>query len=199
MQVRNGTETAVRQLLESRSRPAPGGWLARLTGQRQAKPACCACALCELDALALALNKLPPRYARADQPAGGRRPDPEKLRQALDAALTKVARRPKHKPSSPVDDDGALRLRNFALEEALVILESLAGRLGTVCLCEECRADTLAIALNRFPPKYGVELRGVVLLPPHQKEFLRHELEQLLEKAARFVTSRSPHGDSDGA
>lgn len=112
--------------------------------------------------------------------------------------MMKVGRRPKHEPFSPVEDDGALRLRNFVLEEATALLEAIAGRLPRVCLCEECRAEAFTIALNRLPPKYGVELRGVVLLPPHQKEFLQHGLEQLLEKAARFVASRSRHGAETG-
>jgi hypothetical protein len=163
-------------------------------GQQQERRKGCTCALCEIDALAFALNSLPALYCLGHHYGiAAQKIDPEKVKQAVEGAFLRVNRRPRHSPSAPELDPDLLRLRNFALEQAAVVLERLAAGMRPVCFCEECREDIVAYALNRVPPRSGVERRGVLRMPPHQMDFLRDELERILAKAAKLIAANPRH------
>jgi hypothetical protein len=57
----------------------------------------------------------------------------------------------------------------------------------------DCQEDTLAYALNRVAPKYGVEVKGRRRLPPHLMEFIRHDLAAAILNAARVVAANPRH------
>jgi len=154
----------------------------------------CWCALCEADVIALALNNLPPRYCRGDnfgyaaaQGYVGR------VREAVRLALEKVSRRPKHRPGAPDRFRAEARLEDFALKIGNVLVgSSFVGAEGA-CSCEGCRADALALALNRYPPKYGVSSPGRASYQANFEDFIRHELGNALVKAREIISAHPNH------
>lgn len=160
-------------------------------GERR-KP--CWCAVCEADVIALALNNLPPCYCRsrnfgyaAAQGFAGR------VREAVDRALDKVTRRPRHRPDAPDRYRAEARVEDFALK----IGSSLAGTAPPgeegACFCEGCRADALALALNRYPPKYGVSWQGRASYQENFEDFIRHEIGQALLQARQVIWANPNH------
>ena len=61
------------------------------------------------------------------------------------------------------------------------------------CTCEHCCADTLAMALNRYPSKYGVELEGSLKFPARERASIRRELGLIMNHAAEVVAERPRH------
>ena len=57
--------------------------------------------------------------------------------------------------------------------------------------------DTLALALNRWQPKYGVEVLGRRRIPPHQLEFIQHDLLTVLSESARSIGLNPRHDGKD--
>lgn len=162
--------------------------------RRQDGPAAsaCRCLLCETDVVALALTLLPPLYCRTESfgtavelvRAG-------KIHDAVQAALKRVMLRPKHRSGVP-GPARELSLVNYAWEVGSELVGVALGRAAAGCSCGECRADTLAYALNRYPAKYGVRQGGRQSLHPTYLEFMRRELGLLIGQAASVVSSR-PH------
>jgi competence protein ComFB len=154
----------------------------------------CWCSLCETDVTALALTSLPPLYCMEHSYGMmGRKVMPGTIRGAVQKAASRVKVRPKHRPGSPDLRDEKVRLANFAFEEGSALVRSVLMTSSAPCSCHQCQADTLAFALNRFPPRYGVMTNGHTRFPDLQREFIRHELELLLTQAARIVAARPHH------
>lgn len=154
----------------------------------------CWCSLCEMDIFALALNQLPPRYCHernfgctASQGYG------EVVRSAVARAVQKVSRRPKHRPGRPpslVDD---IRMENFAQKVGTTLVRAAHSPEASVCVCDQCQADALAYALNRYPPKYGVSYGGRESYQSNYVDFIRHEIGQALTKAMAVVRLHPHH------
>jgi hypothetical protein len=86
---------------------------------------------------------------------------------------------------------------DFGIREGAVMVRPLLQRLEESCTCPRCRADVLAFGLNRFQPRYGVEVQGKLRMPPHEMEFIRHELRSVLWKAAGTIAANPRHGDGE--
>lgn len=152
----------------------------------------CWCAQCEADMQALALNHTPPRYVRqetfghATSDGAG-----EIALKAVSLAYERVSQRPKHRPGVPDRSRSGAEVKNFALSiGAEMVVSAMAG---APCSCEQCRADTLAFALNRYPPKYGVSSSARPSYQENFTTFISHELGQLLAAAAKVVTANPKH------
>ncbi len=155
---------------------------------------CCWCDLCTMDVTALSLTTLPPRYCleRTYGPPG------EQFYKvtvvpAVEKASARVKVRPKHRPGWREAHLHSIRMINFALEEGSSLVHTVMVENDIPCACTQCQADTLALALNGFPPLYGVEFDGVSNLPAAQREFFRHDLSMVLANAAKTVSVQPHH------
>jgi hypothetical protein len=154
----------------------------------------CWCPRCEADMIALALNSLPPRYCRganfgfaASQGYG------RQVAEAVSQAVEKVSRRPKHRPGAPDRFRSEARLEDFGLKIGCAIVGHSFSVGEGGCTCEGCRADALALALNRYPPKYGVSSPGRASYQENFEDFIRHELGQVLTKTSQVVNANPHH------
>jgi hypothetical protein len=180
--VKNDMETLVRREVGRRRKER--------AGERDR----CWCPLCEADIIAFALNRLPPRYCRgvnfgcaASEGFGGR------VAVAVDQALEKVSRRPKHRPGAPDRFRSEAWLEDFGLKIGGAIVGHSFDAVAASCCCAGCQADALAIALNRYPPKYGVSSPGRASYQSNFEDFIRHELGQELSRACRVVSANPNH------
>jgi hypothetical protein len=154
----------------------------------------CWCPLCEADITALALNHLPPRYCRgvnfgyAASHGFGRQ-----VTEAVRMALDKVGQRPKHRPGAPDRFRSEASLEDFGLKIGCTIVDHSFAAANGACSCDGCRADALAFALNRYPPKYGVSTPGRTSYQANFEDFIRHELGQALTKACRVISTNPQH------
>lgn len=166
----------------------------RRKGDRAEHRSHCWCPLCEADVIALALNHLPPRYGRGENFGyAASQGFARRVAEAVRLALDKVSQRPKHRPGAPDRFRSEARLEDFGLKIGCTIVgHSLAAADGA-CTCEGCRADALAFALNRYPPKYGVSSPGRASYQEKFEDFIRHELGQTLTKACRLVCANPNH------
>ncbi len=154
----------------------------------------CWCSVCEADVSALALTTLPPRYCLEQSfLMAQERTMPGRVATAVQQAMVRVIARPKHRPGIPSYYPQRIRVVNFAMEEGSALVRSVMVNSSAPCLCVQCLADTLAFALNRFPPLYGVECDGTLKFPPDRREFFRHDLILVLEQAARAVALHPHH------
>jgi len=155
----------------------------------------CWCPLCEIDIVALALTLLPPLYCRtASHGNAGGLVRTGTITDAVQSALKRVDLWPKHRPGSKPLVRDMVSLVNYTFEVGSTMVGSALGLSTTGCTCNECRSDTLAYALNRYPAKYGVIRDGKRSLHPTYLDFMRFELGMLINQAARVVSS-SPHHD----
>ena len=187
MQIKNELEEVVhKSVLELKERGNGGGQH-------------CWCVLCEADVTALALTSLPPRYATVYQePAEMKKEKSITVENAVRRSRKCVSHRPKHRLSSPENWPSRVRLVNYNYEEAISRLASFARLSDQYCSCALCHSDTIAYALNRYPPRYGVMYSGRTKLPGYQLDYLRHELDLVLTHAAGIVASSPRHqGRSD--
>lgn len=153
----------------------------------------CGCPRCEADVAALALNRLPPRYCHGNSYGqAALQAYGEMVRTVVERAFEKVRLRPKHRPGKP-DHGTDARVLNYAKEIGDNIVGPLLAQRGAACACLECRADTLALALNRYPPKYGVASAGRESYQANFEDFIRHEMTQALAEAAAVVEARPHH------
>jgi hypothetical protein len=169
--------------------------VARVKQEGSPDNVCCWCELCEIDIVALALTLLPPLYCRSaicSHAAGLIRAGT--ISNAVQSALKRVGLRPKHRPGTLPTLRDEIALVNFTFEVGARMVGPALGLSDAGCNCDECRADTLAYALNRYPAKYGVIKNGKRSLHPTALEFMRLELGMLINQAARVVSSH-PHHD----
>jgi len=155
----------------------------------------CWCPLCEIDIVALALTLLPPLYCRTatyGHAAGLIRAGT--ISDAVQSALKRVGLCPKHRPGTLPTLRDEIALINYTFEVGSSMVGQALGLSATGCSCDECRSDTLAYALNRYPAKYGVIRDGRRSLQPTYLDFMRYELGLLINQAARVVSTR-PHHD----
>jgi hypothetical protein len=165
-----------------------------LRTQAPAAGAGCWCPLCRADTMALALSSLPPRYAtRRAVHAALEQPVPARILDDVVHARARVGRYPKHAPGAAVAPDEPVWVVNFPLEEGLRAVGAIIRRGDGPCDCWNCRCDTVAIALNRYPAHYGVEYRGRTDLLERDRARMRTELAVLLECAARLVGTVPRH------
>lgn len=155
----------------------------------------CWCPLCEIDIVALALTLLPPLYCRTENSAHAAGPiRPGTISDAVQSALKRVDMWPKHRPGTQPTRPDNIALVNYTLEVGTAMVGPAIGRTAAGCSCDECRSDTLAYALNRYPAKYGVARDGKRSLHPTYLDFMRFELGMLINQAARVVSTH-PHHD----
>ena len=183
MGIRNEMEQLVRdEVARARSEGGPG-----YTG--------CWCPLCEMDIVALALTLLPPLYCRTatyGHAAGLIKAGT--ICDAVQSALKRVALWPKHRPGASPAGRAELGLINYTFEVGSQLVGEALDHSAAGCACDECRADTLAYALNRYPAKYGVARDGRRSLHPTYLDFMHYELGMLINQAARVVSAH-PHHD----
>jgi hypothetical protein len=155
----------------------------------------CWCPLCEIDIVALALTLLPPLYCRAGSSGHtARLIRAGTISDAVQSALKRVGHMPKHRPGKQTPSRDEIALVNYTYEVVAPMVGPALGLSATRCTCEECRFDTLAYALNRYPAKYGVNQGGRRSLHPTYLDFMRYELGMLINHAARVVASHPHHG-----
>lgn len=206
MKVKNEMETVVRAEVArlKQGRYAAPSWLPRslaegslswLTGMTRGGNFACGCPHCAADVLALSLCRLPVRYCLSLHYGVGGRVEAAKVRQQVRDALRRVDSRPRHAARDLVSEGSEIRLVDFGIREGALMVGPLLQRLEEGCTCSRCRADTLAFGLNRFPPRYGVEVQGRLRMPPHEMEFIRHDLRTVLWKAAGTIATNPRHRD----
>jgi hypothetical protein len=182
MIIRNSMEEAVRSELA-----------------RSDREGICRCPLCEADALALALTSLPPQYC-ASRPH--RSPSEvhafDLVPLGVTEAIERVQRNPRHEGGPGEATPLSPRIVNFNLEEGVAALSTVMEESSSPCTCKQCRADTLAIALNRYPSKYGIDVGRAAALPPKERESIRRELARMMNHAARVV-AEEPRHDRQGS
>jgi hypothetical protein len=182
MKLTNSMETAVRF------------HLTRLRATASSGDGTCWCTLCRADMMALALTRLPPRYAT-------RRPSDIAADQQLTAAVRdgvalsrdQVSRFPKHAQGSAAAADDPVWVVNFPLEEAFRAVDAVLRRHEGACDCWNCRCDMVAFALNRYPGCYGVEHEGQTHLFEEDRVQMRGEIGSFLDLAARVVMTVPRH------
>jgi len=169
--------------------------VARAKAEGGAGYAGCWCPLCEIDIVALALTLLPPLYCRTatyGHAAGLIRAGT--ISDAVQSALKRVDLWPKHRPGTLPTSRDEVALINYTFEVGSQMVGPALGLSASGCDCDECRSDTLAYALNRYPAKYGVSRGGQRSLHPTYLDFMRYELGMLIHQAARVVSTH-PHHD----
>lgn len=169
--------------------------VARVKDEGSAGYVRCWCRLCETDVVALALTLLPPLYCRTG--ASGHTLKLIRagtISDAVQSALKRVAHLPKHRPGTWPASPDEVTLVNYTYEVVAPMVGPALGLSATRCTCENCRFDTLAYTLNRYPAKYGVILSGRRSLHPTYLDFMRYELGMLINHAARVVASHPHHG-----
>ena len=183
MKLTNAMESSVREHLNE------------LRSQATAGDGTCWCPLCRADMMALALSRLPPRYATrrsADVDADAR--VAELVHAEVLRAVLHVGRHPKHAVDGALPAGSPVWVVNFPLEESFrAIGAMLRGREGA-CDCWHCRCDMVAFALNRHPSRYGVEHGGLTHLFEDERRKMRAELSSFLDLAIRVVTTVPRHG-----
>jgi len=153
----------------------------------------CWCPQCEADISALALNQLPPRYCRAANLGyAASEGYGAKVAAAVDQAILKVNQRPRHRSGGAVKSASDTSCEDHALKVGRTLVGTAFSALGGVCSCDDCRADALALALNRYRTKYGVASPGRPSYQENFSDFTRHEIGELLASACRVV-STNPH------
>lgn len=154
----------------------------------------CWCPLCETDIVALALTQLPPLYCRTETyghaagliSAG-------KISDAVQSALKRVGLWPKHRPGTAPASREIVTLINYTYEVGTPLVGPALNNAAPGCDCDDCRADALAYALNRYPAKYGVIRAGRRSLHPTYLDFMRYELGMLINQAARVISAHPHH------
>jgi hypothetical protein len=186
VKLRNATERVVRETVD-RKKPA---------GSTDSNSGCC-CPLCESDVMALSLGSLSPHYCTDfdyEKVLGGE--ESSRVDRTVDHSIARVALHPKHERLAEDVSDLQLRLVNFSCKEGKAIIDSLLEDSDDSCSCPRCRAETLAYALNRYPPRYGVERNGIVEMPARERAAIREEITTILTRANQVVTASPRHGHS---
>jgi hypothetical protein len=170
------------------------GGLGWLTGSRAGEKGVCDCSHCSADVLALSLTNLPARYCLSLHYGVGRsRIPPNKVRQEVQMSIRRVRSRPRHAARESLPGNGEVKIVDFGIREGTALVKPLLQRVDGACCCDRCRADTLAYGLNRIRPRYGVEVKGRIRMPPHELEFIRHELLAAITEAAEKVAGNPRH------
>jgi hypothetical protein len=182
--LRNATERVVRKAVEKRK-----------TAHFADGSAECWCPLCESDVIALSLGTLSPHYCTDfDYEEVLETQEHTRVERTIDYSLARVGLHPKHERLAEDVSKFQLRLVNFSCKEGKTIVDSFLEDSADSCSCRQCRTDTLAYALNRYPPRYGVERNGIVEMPAREREAIRQEITAIITHANRVVTANPRHG-----
>ncbi len=185
MEIKNFTEPAVREEV------------VRTRREERGPVGTCWCPLCESDMISLAMTSLPPCYGRGrSEGVMKSRVAPTSVREAVRRAVDRVSRHPKHPRSLSNLLYYQVRIVNFAFEAGVTQVDGALSAVAARCHCRSCQADTLALALNRFPPLYGVDFHGRINLPLERKHMYEQEMGHTLASAARVVASNPHHRPS---
>jgi hypothetical protein len=182
MKIKNEIEAAVREEVD----------LQKHSGHK--RPRLCWCELCRADVTALALSTLPPRYVTTvshSTLSGGA--GAGAVTSAILTSMRKVSRRPKHRHCFPESQSSRVKIINYTFQEGFSQLVSYMRQPGIPCTCAQCQNDTLAYALNRYPPKYGVLHAGSTKLLPYHLDHIRQELRLIVTHAGTVVGKRPRH------
>jgi hypothetical protein len=90
-------------------------------------------------------------------------------------------------------DTDDIRLDNFAQKIGSSLVGTIMSPGSAACACDQCQADALAYALNRYPPKYGVSYGGRESYQANYEDFIRHEIGQALVQAMAVVREHPHH------
>ena len=182
MKIRNEIEAAVREGIDQQKQSG------------HTRPPPCWCELCRADVTALALSTLPPRYVTtvSHSTLSGGAGDGAVASTIL-TSMRKVARRPKHRHCFPESQSSRVKIINYTFQEGFSRLASYMRQPGLPCVCARCQDDTLAYALNRYPPKYGVLHAGNTKLPPYHLDHISQELRLIISHAGAVVGKHPRH------
>ena len=86
-----------------------------------------------------------------------------------------------------------MRVINYCLEIGAPLAAEVLHGATARCRCRRCQLDVLTLALNRFPPLYGVDWDGRTNLPPERRALLGLEVERAMTAAARVVAAAPGH------
>lgn len=182
MELSNSMEQAVRR------------HLTRNLAQSEAGDETCRCPLCRADTMARALSSLPPRYStRRPGEVESDGPMAATVIDAVALARGQVERFPKHARDAAVAAGKPIWVVNFPLEEGFRAVDEVLRRHEGACDCWHCRCDAVAFALNRYPPRYGVEHEGQTHLFEQDRELIRGELSVFLDLAVKVVATAPRH------
>jgi len=83
----------------------------------------------------------------------------------------------------------------YCVEDMLLNMIRDKGFYTKMCVCEQCRTDIMAIALNSLPPKYIVTKKGELYAKINtlQNQF-EVDIISALTKAAAIVDKNPRHG-----
>lgn len=153
----------------------------------------CWCPLCEADTICLSLSSIPPCYGRTrPQEILRQNGSSSFVRTAVARARNRVNTNPRHGKVS-VFPSYEIVVVNYSFDEGARLLDEVMQEDFPSCTCPQCRADTLAFAMNRIPPIYGVGFSGRTSFTPQRKEFVRQDIRKTLRAAATAVTSAPRH------
>ena len=87
-----------------------------------------------------------------------------------------------------------MELLNFMEEVVSRILDELLAEKSEYCDCPRCRLDTMALALNKLPPKYVVTTKGYSYAKTREIETqFRTDILVALTKALQAVKENPSH------
>ena len=94
--------------------------------------------------------------------------------------------------------DQQLEFKNYMEDLVQAKMPDVLKTMKDICLCDRCRLDILAHALNNSPPKYVVSPRGTMYakLSVLQGQF-EVDVVRAITDAAIIIGSNPRHGDGD--
>jgi competence protein ComFB len=89
-------------------------------------------------------------------------------------------------------------LKNFSEVMVQRTLDEYLAKVNLPCKCERCRADIMAFALNRLPPRYFVSLKGEVITN-FESQMIPDKTRVLAEivAAAQIIASEPNHSSNN--
>ncbi|MDI6601923.1 MAG: late competence development ComFB family protein [Thermoanaerobacteraceae bacterium] len=91
-----------------------------------------------------------------------------------------------------------MQLKNYMEEAVFDMLDDVMRDLG-VCMCEKCRYDVAAIALNSLPPKYVVTDEGEIYSRTNELTAqFNADIAAVITRAAEIVSKNLRHEVRNG-
>lgn len=87
-----------------------------------------------------------------------------------------------------------MKLYNLMEEVVNNKIKELINKEVNICLCEKCRLDIAAIALNNLPPKYIVTVKGKLFERANQMNYqFEADVTKEVVKAMEIVANTPKH------